>query len=196
MPASSTARPTSGWRKQAALRRRCPIELRPLSRCQSCLLHRHIAPRLLDPRRQLDPRPACRPTGALSGRARRAASSSTSSAAGLAAWVARRAAMRQRGWSSALDPWLSSTNRSTAYNGAPRSSSRIGEQTHAVASRHETTRVPSPRVGGVFFAKPTAYRRLKTPRCTLPSSPPRKVTEDVVFFSFFFLKERGRGFQL
>jgi len=74
--------------------------------------------------------------------------------------------MRQRGWSSALDPWLSSTNRSTAYNGAPRSSSRIGEQTHAVASRHETTRVPSPRVGGVFFAKRTAYRRLKTPRCT------------------------------
>ena len=52
-----------------------------------------------------------------------------------------------KSWSSALDPWLSSTSHSTTYNGMLRSSSRVGERTHAVASRGDESAVALRRWG-------------------------------------------------
>ena len=52
-----------------------------------------------------------------------------------------------KSWSSALDPWLSSTSHSTTYNGMLRSSSRVGERTHAVASRGDQSAVALRRWG-------------------------------------------------
>ena len=130
-PASSRAWPTSGWRK-AALHRRRPIKPRPLAAANACLLHRHIAP--ICSSSPTGSAPGVPPMGAPPGRARRAAS--TTGASSTAVPHPANTSFPPKSWSSALDPWLSSTtSRSTAYNGASRSSCCVGERTHAVASR-------------------------------------------------------------
>ncbi|KAG2591952.1 hypothetical protein PVAP13_5NG515500 [Panicum virgatum] len=55
--------------------------------------------------------------GAPPGRARRAASSTTGASSTAVPHPAN-TSFPPKSWSSALDPWLSSTSRSTAYNGA------------------------------------------------------------------------------